>query len=169
MASPATVVTVSLSDYLEGNLPDVCTVSGRNTTDRYRHVTEVVPSEWVQRVMERLERIFSPPPRRGRILVVRGRIPLDAAVATSLRRRRRLGAVGTWIGLVALVAIAWSAAPWAPAAAAVAIGFVAVSAWTMTEMRRRLPNVAVDTGGDRVTLTGVHQNFAAAVTLTAEE
>ncbi len=154
--------TVALADYIEGRLPDVCVVTGRGTTDRFLHVTEVLPEGTVNRMLARIERIVTAPPRFGRVLVVHGSIPLDELVQTRLRRVRRAGSALLVAALVALIAIAWSAAPWAPVGASAAIAVTAVAAWMRTTPRRRLPRVLVDEGGDTVKLRNVHAAFARA-------
>ncbi len=154
--------TVALADYIEGRLPDVCVVTGRSTTDRFVHVTEVLPEGIVDRMLARVERIATAPPRFGRVLVVRGSIPLDAGVQTRLRRVRRAGTVLLTVAPVGLIAIAWSAAPWAPVGASAAIAAVGVAAWMRAAPRRRLPGVVVDEGAGTVELRRVHGEFARA-------
>ena len=125
-------------------------------------MTEVLPEPALERLQARVERLLTAPPRFGRVVVVKGRIPLAPAEAR-LQKSQRIGGTTLMIsGIVCLIVVAWAAASWAPIAALISALVVLGAWWLRTAPQRKLPKVVVDEAGHAVTLRGVHPSFAAA-------
>jgi hypothetical protein len=158
--------TLTLEAYIEGTVPDVCVVSGQPTAARVRHVTEVLPAGRLERVMHRVEQRLVTRRHHGRVTVVRGLVPVHPDVSRSLAVRRRMATAGVWVGLIALVAVAWSATSWAPVAAAALLAATGASVWLRIATARRMPAVTVDEDRAIVRLRRVHPDFVAALDRT---
>ena len=163
--SPVATVNVPYQDYLKGDLPGVCIVSGAPTNDVFVYRVDVTAAgrggggRLAFSIDAALAAIDVRKPRR--ILV--GRVLLDRMVQRSLVRRRRGWTAALVVAVGALVTAAWVGAAWSSAAATIAAGAAGFAAWQRHQARRALPRPSVTHDDTRVTLDGVHPKFATAV------
>lgn len=158
-------VQLPYEDYIHGDLPGVCIVSGAPTADVFVYRVDVTTHGTTMRgrLASSLDTALATiDVRRPRRILI-GRVPLDRMVQRSLVRRRRGWTATLVAALVALITAAWIGAAWSPAGAAVAAAVAALAGWQRHQARRALPRPSVSHDDTQVTLDGVHPAFAAAV------
>jgi hypothetical protein len=156
---------VPYEDYVLGNLPPVCIVSGMPTRDVFVYRVDVtaIPARGHGRLAGSLDVALAVIDARTPRRILVGRIPLDRDVQRSLVRRRRWWTVTLAAAVVGVIAAAWLAASWSPAATAIAASAAGVAAWQRRNARRALPRPSLTHDDARVVLDGVHDGFAAAL------
>jgi hypothetical protein len=156
--------TVPYDDYVSGDLPGVCIVSGAPTADVFVYRVDVTAhgTQGRSRLASSLDTALAAIDVRTPRRILVGRVPLDRTVQQSLVRRRRAWTATLVVAFVALVVSAWMGAGWSLAAVAGAAVVGAVAVWQRRLARRALPQPSVTHDDTRVTLHGVHPTFAAA-------